>query len=119
MATPISAANAYANLARVLDTGGSSSKFGDLARVRDVLGSAGGQETGGPSFSAVLKDAIGGVMETGRKSDAQTQNMAAGGKSNIIDVVTAVSETEVAVEALVSVRDKVIAAYEEIMRMPI
>jgi len=30
-----------------------------------------------------------------------------------------VSETEVAVETMVSVRDKVIAAYEEIMRMPI
>ena len=43
----------------------------------------------------------------------------AAGKANIVDVVTAVSETEVAIEALVSVRDKVIAAYEEIMRMPI
>jgi len=33
--------------------------------------------------------------------------------------VTAVAESEVAVGTLVSVRDKVIAAYEEIMRMPI
>ena len=56
--------------------------------------------------------------EAGRKADAQTQAVAAG-KANIVDVVTAVSETEVAVEALVSVRDKVIQAYEEIMRMPI
>ena len=46
------------------------------------------------------------------------QAMAAG-KANIVDVVTAVAETEVAVEALVSVRDKMIQAYEEIMRMPI
>jgi flagellar hook-basal body complex protein FliE len=66
----------------------------------------------------MLKDAVGSVLEAGRKSDAQTHALAAG-KSNIIDVVTAVSETEVAVEAMVSVRDKVIAAYEEIMRMPI
>jgi flagellar hook-basal body complex protein FliE len=36
-----------------------------------------------------------------------------------VDVVTAVTETEVAIEAMVSVRDKVIQAYEEIMRMPI
>ena len=43
----------------------------------------------------------------------------AAGKANIVDVVTAVTETEVAIEALVSVRDKVIQAYEEIMRMPI
>jgi flagellar hook-basal body complex protein FliE len=41
------------------------------------------------------------------------------GKANIVDVVTAVSQTEVAVDALVSVRDRVIAAYEEIMKMPI
>jgi len=34
-------------------------------------------------------------------------------------VVTAVSETEVAIQTLVSVRDKVIQSYEEIMRMPI
>ena len=58
------------------------------------------------------------MIEAGRKSDAQTQAMAAG-KANIVDVVTAVAETEVAVEALVAVRDKVIPAYEEIMRMPI
>ncbi len=48
----------------------------------------------------MLKDVIGAVLEAGRKSDAQSQAMAAG-KANIVDVVTAVSETEVAVEALV------------------
>jgi flagellar hook-basal body complex protein FliE len=34
-------------------------------------------------------------------------------------VVTAVAQTEVAVDAMVAVRDKVIAAYEDIMKMPI
>jgi flagellar hook-basal body complex protein FliE len=58
------------------------------------------------------------VIDAGRKSDAQSQALVAG-KANVVDVVTAVAETEVAVQALVSVRDKVIAAYEEIMRMPI
>jgi flagellar hook-basal body complex protein FliE len=43
----------------------------------------------------------------------------ASGKTNVIDVVTAVAETEVAVETMVAVRDRVISAYEEIMRMPI
>jgi flagellar hook-basal body complex protein FliE len=107
MTSPTAAANAYSALARLTDPSA-------------ALGKAAGEGgAGGPSFGAMLKEAIGSVLETGRKSDAQTQTMAAGGKSNIIDVVTAVSETEVAVEALVSVRDKVIAAYEEIMRMPI
>jgi flagellar hook-basal body complex protein FliE len=104
MTTPSIAANAYASLARVADpASGLAKAVGD---------------TGGPSFSGLLKDALGSVMEAGRKSDAQQQALAAG-KSNIVDVVTAVSETEVAVETLVSVRDRVISAYEEIMRMPI
>ena len=104
MTTPSAAANAYASLARIGDASGG-------------LGKAVG-ETNGPSFGALLKDAIGSVLESGKASDAQQRAMVAG-KANIVDVVTAVSETEVAVEALVSVRDRMIQAYEEIMRMPI
>jgi flagellar hook-basal body complex protein FliE len=37
----------------------------------------------------------------------------------MVDVVTAVSETEVAIDAVVAVRDKIISAYEDIMKMPI
>lgn len=118
MATPVSAANAYASLARVVDTGSSSNTFGSLAKVRDVLGGADGSEAVGPSFSSVLKDAIGSVAETGRKSDAQSVAMASG-KANVMDVVTAVAETDVAVSTLVSVRDRVIQSYEDIMKMSI
>ncbi len=102
MASPTVAANAYANLARILDTSGSGKS----------------SEASGPSFAAVLKDALGSVMEAGRKSDAQTVAMA-NGKANVMDVVTAVAETDVAVSTLVSVRDRVIQAYEDIMKMPI
>ena len=80
----------------------------------------GATEAGGrrQSFGAMLKDALGNVSEAGHKSDAQSMAMASG-KANIVDVVTAVAETEVAVSTLVSVRDKVIQAYEDIMKMPI
>jgi flagellar hook-basal body complex protein FliE len=105
MASPITAANAYAKLARLADPGAN-------------VGKAGGGDSGGPSFGSMVKEAIGSVVEAGRKSDGLAQGMASG-KANIVDVVTAVSETEVAVEAMVSIRDKVIQAYEEIMRMPI
>jgi len=69
-------------------------------------------------YQKAVKEAIGSVIDAGHKSDGQAQAMAAG-KSNLVDVATAVTETEVAIESLVSVRDKVIQAYEEIMRMPI
>jgi flagellar hook-basal body complex protein FliE len=107
MATPLIAANTYAKLANLTNPGASLGKT-----IAD------GKDSGIPNFGALLKDAVNAVSESGRKSDAQTQ-AAVGGKANIVDVVTAVAETEVAIGALVSVRDKVIAAYEEIMRMPI
>ena len=102
MASPAIAANAYAAAARVLDTGGAAKSA----------------DTGTPSFSDVLKEAVGGVLDVGRKSDAQTVAMASG-KANVMDVVTAVAETDVAVSTLVSVRDKVIQSYEDIMKMTI
>ena len=104
MASPTVAANAYASLARILDTGGA--------------GKASEGGGGSPSFGALLKDAIGSVLDAGKKSDAQTVAMASG-KANVMDVVTAVAETDVAVSTLVSVRDRVIASYEDIMKMPI
>ena len=64
------------------------------------------------------KNAAGHVLDAGRRTDNQTHAMASG-KANVVDVVTAVAETEVAVETMVAVRDRVISAYEEIMRMPI
>jgi flagellar hook-basal body complex protein FliE len=110
MATPIAAANAYAKLAKLADPGAS---LGKAAGV-----SSAGASSDGASFGTMVKDAINSVVEAGKKSDAQSRAMVAG-KANLVDVVTAVTETEVAVQTLVSVRDKVIAAYEEIMRMPI
>lgn len=106
MASPTIAANAYASLAKIMESAGGA---GGLGRPG---------ESNGPSFGAVLKETLGSVMDAGRKSDAQTISMAQG-KANVMDVVTAVAETDVAVSTLVSVRDKVIQAYEDILKMPI
>jgi len=106
MATPTIAANAYAALSRMRE---------------DAAAGAGGLSNGpnaGPSFGSVLKDVIDAVSAAAQRSDAQAQAVAAG-KANLVDVVTAVAETETAFQTLVSVRDKVIAAYEDVLKMPI
>lgn len=108
MASPLAAASAYANIAQLAADPSLSSL------VRSSAG-GGNSET---SFGSVLKEAMHAINETGQKSDTQTRAMV-NGKSNMVDVVTAVAETEVAIDAVVAVRDKVIAAYEEIMKMPI
>ena len=104
MATPSIAANAYASLAKLTDPSG--------------LSKGAGEASGGQSFGALVKEAVSALSKTSHNSDIQAQGAAAG-KANMIDVVTAVAESEVAIGTLVSVRDKVISAYEEIMKMPI
>lgn len=98
--TATAAANAYAATAKVAKTVEPAAKevsqgFGDL-----------------------LKNALSTVQEAGRMSDKVVAE-AAVGKADMVQVVTAVAETELAMETLVSVRDRVISAYEEILRMPI
>ncbi len=108
MTTPGLAANAYAAIGQISDavSGGQQS-----AAQKTIAG-------GGADFGAMVTDAVSGVVETGKAAEQTTVDLLQG-KSNVVDVVTAVAETEVAMETLVSVRDRVISAYEEIMRMPI
>jgi flagellar hook-basal body complex protein FliE len=105
MPTPVAAASAYAKLARLTDPGAGLSKG---------IGNA----AGGPSFDALVKEALGAAVDAGRKSDAQTQAVASG-KANMVDLVTAVAESETAITTLVSVRDRMIQAYQTILQMPI
>ena len=108
MTSPITAANAY----RL-----TSGLAGGLAGGQKPQGiDAGGAEAGG--FGSMLSQAVGQLVETGRAAEAKQAAYAAG-KGDIVDVVTAVAETEVALDTMVSMRDKVIQAYESIMSMPI
>lgn len=75
-------------------------------------------ETTGMDFGQMVKEAVDTVVDKGQQADDKTMGMIEG-KTGVVDVVTAVAETEVALETMVAVRDRVISAYEEIMRMPI
>ena len=102
------AANAYASVAKSLSGGGAP------RLLREANGTPG--DSG--SFATMLQTALSDTVATGRAGEAKAQALVAG-KADLVDVVTAVAETEVAVESLVSIRDKVIQAYQEIMQMPI
>ncbi|MET0315120.1 MAG: flagellar hook-basal body complex protein FliE [Hansschlegelia sp.] len=103
MTSPTAAASAYANISRIIGNG---------------LGESASAAPKGGGFGELLEKSIAGMAEQGRATDAQAM-AAVSGKGDVVDVVTAVAESELALDTLVSVRDKVIAAYEEIMRMPI
>ena len=75
-------------------------------------------EAGGLDFSAMVKTAVGNAIDTSKAAEQQIVSHAQG-KAQLIDVATAVSAAETSLEAVLAVRDQVISAYQEIMRMPI
>jgi len=108
MSVPFSAAsNAYASATKLVDQASKAAP-----------GAATGEVGAGPDFGKLVAESIGSVVETGRQADQKALDLV-DGKSNVVDVVTAISETEIALETMVTIRDRVISAYEEIMRMPI
>ncbi len=100
------AANAYGKAAKLISDAGKGST--------NPLGG----ESQGTDFASFLTSSLQEVVDTGRASDKMALDLV-NGRANVVDMVTAVSQTELAVETLVTVRDRVISAYEEIMRMPI
>lgn len=104
----LDASNAYAqSLSRA--SGGIS---GDL----DAPAATGSM--GESTFGAMLGDVFSSAVEASRASEAMTAKSIAG-KADLIDVVSAVNNAEMAVETLVAVRDRMVSAYQEILRMPI
>ncbi|SEP98399.1 flagellar hook-basal body complex protein FliE [Devosia sp. YR412] len=109
ISTPFNAATAaYGNASRLIN---------QAAKPNTDLLALGTQQNGG-SFADMLAQQVQGVVDSGKTSDAMAIDMV-NGKANVVDMVTALSETEIAIESMVTVRDRVISAYEEIMRMPI
>ncbi|MCK5423764.1 MAG: flagellar hook-basal body complex protein FliE [Emcibacter sp.] len=106
------AANAYANVIKNQGVGSGTDKIGSISGI----GSAAGEGAG--TFSDILKAAITDTSQavgTSATSGIQAMN----GKADLVDVVTSVQNAEMVLETVVAVRDKVIAAYQDIIKMPI
>jgi flagellar hook-basal body complex protein FliE len=76
-----------------------------------------GGEPPAASFGALLEQVLTDAVDGGRKSEAQALQAVAGG-ANLQQVVEAVNAAELTLQTVVAVRDRIITAYQEIMRMP-
>ena len=101
---PSSAAAAYANALKTLN------------------GAAGGgtaaAEHTGQSFGDMIKDVVGDAVKGGQAAETKAIQGATN-KTELVDVVSAITNAELTLQTVVAVRDKVIAAYQDIMKMPI
>ncbi|MGZ9113080.1 MAG: flagellar hook-basal body complex protein FliE [Brevundimonas sp.] len=78
----------------------------------------GGASVGQSGFADMLTSVMGDMTQSSRAAETQMAS-AVQGQGSLIDVVTAVSSAEASLETVMAVRDQVIQAYQEIMRMPI
>jgi len=99
-----------------------ASAYGNAARLMQELSGGGltpsASATPQTDFGQLLADQLTSMVEVGRVSD-QTSMAMVNGQASVVDMVTALSQAEATMETMVTVRDRVISAYEEIMRMPI
>lgn len=73
----------------------------------------------GKSFAATLNDAIKSVNELQKTSDKAAQDLATGRTDNVAEVMLAAEKADVALKVMVQVRNKIIDAYNEIMKMQV
>ncbi|MDI9350219.1 MAG: flagellar hook-basal body complex protein FliE [Candidatus Symbiobacter sp.] len=101
--SPASAVAAYGGTARAaLDSASAMPKRGLAA----------------PDFGSMLEQVGKNALDIGEKAESLSAK-AITGQAEMTDVVTAVSSAELTLQTVVAVRDKVVTAYQEIMRMPI
>lgn len=104
MITPLAAAKAYQSAQQSLGVG---------------QGAGGSPETPGVGgFGDILKAAMGDAIQASKVAETQMAAQVQG-KAELVDVVTAISAAEASLETVMAVRDQVISAYQEIIRMPI
>ncbi|WP_313234454.1 flagellar hook-basal body complex protein FliE [Sporosarcina ureae] len=71
------------------------------------------------NFSAMLNNAIHQVDQTQKVSDTMTTKLAKGEDVDLHNVMIAAQKASVALNATVEMRNKVVEAYQEIIRMPV
>ncbi|MCM2344847.1 MAG: flagellar hook-basal body complex protein FliE [Alphaproteobacteria bacterium] len=89
--------------------------YAQTAKVGQGVGVAGAN---GGSFGQMIKQATQDAIETVRAGEKATAD-AVIGKADLTDVVEAMTQAELTLQTVQAVRDRMLNAYQEIMRMPI
>jgi flagellar hook-basal body complex protein FliE len=86
------------------------------AYSRTARGGASGDAQG--SFGTAMAQALDQAVQTGHNADDQAMKAVSGG-GNLTEVVTALSHAEMTLQTATAIRDRVVQAYQDIMKMPI
>ena len=100
--------------------GGAIQAYSNAAKNFGVGGGAGSEPVGPQTsdFGSLVKQGLESAIGAGKQSETMSKQALAG-KADVRDVVSAVNNAELTLETVVAVRDKVITAYNDILKMPI
>jgi flagellar hook-basal body complex protein FliE len=79
---------------------------------------AGGTRATGQDFASLVAKFTNESLAVGHASEKQAFQAVAK-QADIVDVVAAVSNAEVTLDTVMTIRDRVIQAYQEIIKMPV
>ncbi len=96
---------------------GQSSALQGLRDQQGVDGTSEVKKPAGGGFADTLQSALGSVNETQMRSAEMTEGYERGEVTDVAQVMLARQEAGVAFEATLQVRNKLLSAYQEIMRM--
>lgn len=71
------------------------------------------------SFAQTFNDAISSVDRSQKNSEKLMTQLATGQKTDVAEVMIAVEKSEIAFQLLTQVRNKIINAYQEVMKMQV
>jgi flagellar hook-basal body complex protein FliE len=78
-----------------------------------------GSEKSGTGFGEILKDAISTANELQKQSDQEIQKLMTGESQDVHTTVIAMQKADLSFQMMMQVRNKIVQAYQEIMRMQI
>ena len=78
-----------------------------------------GAEHAGPSFMDTLQSALGQVNELQTKADHAVLDFSSGKDTNLHDVMIAMEKADVSLRTLGQVRNKMVEAYQDILKMQV
>lgn len=73
---------------------------------------------GGINFGDLIKSGLQNIAGTLRAGDAASAQAVAG-KADLNDVVSAITQAEMTLQTVVAIRDRLVSAYQDLLRMPI
>jgi flagellar hook-basal body complex protein FliE len=118
------------NLSNVVQTGNVEKLFGSsmntsvtsdrgVEKEMQAQGLAPSAPTGGKTFSDILRDSVDKVNTYQGQADTAMKELIAGRSKNIHETMLTVERADTSLKLMMQVRNKILDAYREIMRMQV